>query len=111
MFGYWGYSSGTTYPTARKTRANVQSWVYHYPSSYSYNKGWMGGPANPGLACMFLDGDSGYDGTETTSPTRWTTTGRMAGTLTSATVTLRSCPRARNRNTFTMIYLATDADP
>jgi prepilin-type N-terminal cleavage/methylation domain-containing protein len=25
VFGYWGYSSSKTYPTARKTRSNVQS--------------------------------------------------------------------------------------
>ena len=48
LFGFWGYSSSSSYPTARKTRANVLSWVYRYPSAYSFCKGWVGSPANPG---------------------------------------------------------------
>ena len=33
VFSWWGYTGGA-YPNARKTRANVLSWVYRYPSSY-----------------------------------------------------------------------------
>jgi prepilin-type N-terminal cleavage/methylation domain-containing protein/prepilin-type processing-associated H-X9-DG protein len=111
VFGYWGYSSSTSYPTARKTRANVLSWVYRYPSSYPYNKGWLGSPANPGRACMFLDGDSGYAGTRNNIPDPVDNHGKDGGNVSFCDGHAEFVSARPESKYIQMIYLATDADP
>jgi len=111
VFGYWGYSSGTTYPSARKTRVNVQNWVYRYPSSYPYCKGWMGGVSNPGRACMFLDGDSGYNGTRNNIPDPVDNHGSAGGNVNFCDGHAEFVSARPESKYITMIYLATDADP
>jgi prepilin-type N-terminal cleavage/methylation domain-containing protein/prepilin-type processing-associated H-X9-DG protein len=111
VFGFWGYSSSTTYPTARKTHANVQSWVYRYPSSYSYCKSWMGSPANPGRACLFLDGDSGYAGTRNNIPDPVDNHGKDGGNVNFCDGHAEFVSAKPESKYITMIYLATDADP
>jgi len=111
VFGFWGYSYQNTYPVARKTRANVQSWIYHYPSTYPYCKGWMGSPANPGRACMFLDGDSGYAGTRNNIPDSVDNHGADGGNVSFCDGHTEFVSAKPNSKYITMIYLATDADP
>ena len=111
LFGFWGYSSSSSYPTARKTRANVLSWVYRYPSAYSFCKGWVGSPANPGRACMFLDGDSGYNGTRNNIPDPVDNHGKDGGNVSFCDGHAEFVSARPESKYITMIYLATDADP
>lgn len=111
VFGFWGYSSSTTYPTARKTRANVQSWVYRYPSAYPYCRSWMGSPANPGRACMFLDGDSGYAGTRNNIPDPVDNHGKDGGNVSFCDGHAAFISARPESKYIELIYLATDADP
>jgi prepilin-type N-terminal cleavage/methylation domain-containing protein/prepilin-type processing-associated H-X9-DG protein len=111
VFGFWGYSYNSPYPTARKTRANVQSWVYHYPSAYPYCKTWMGSPANPGRACMFLDGDSGYAGTRNNIPDPIDNHGADGGNVSFCDGHAEFVSAKPESKYILMIYLATDADP
>jgi prepilin-type N-terminal cleavage/methylation domain-containing protein/prepilin-type processing-associated H-X9-DG protein len=110
VFGWWGYTGGS-YPNGRKTRANVQSWVYRYPSAYPYNKGWLGSPANPGLACMFLDGDSGYAGTRNNIPDPVDNHGADGGNVSFCDGHAAFISARPESKYIQMIYLATDADP
>jgi prepilin-type N-terminal cleavage/methylation domain-containing protein/prepilin-type processing-associated H-X9-DG protein len=111
VFGYWGYSSSSTYPTARKTRSNVQSWVYRYPSSYPYCRGWMGSPSNPGRACMFLDGDDAYQGTRNNIPDPVDNHGKDGGNVSFCDGHAEFISARPESKYILMIYLATDADP
>jgi prepilin-type N-terminal cleavage/methylation domain-containing protein/prepilin-type processing-associated H-X9-DG protein len=111
VFGWWGYSSSTTYPTARKTRSNVNSWVYHYPSSYNYCRSAMGTPAGPSKACMFLDGDSGYAGTRNNIPDPIDNHGNEGGNVSFCDGHAEFITARPESKYILMIYLATDADP
>jgi prepilin-type processing-associated H-X9-DG protein len=111
VFGFWGYSYGSSYPAARKTRANVLSWVYHYPSAYPYNRGWIGSPASPGRACMFLDGDSGYAGTRNNIPDPVDNHGADGGNVSFCDGHAEFVSARPESKYIQMIYLATDADP
>jgi prepilin-type N-terminal cleavage/methylation domain-containing protein/prepilin-type processing-associated H-X9-DG protein len=111
IFGFWGYSYGSSYPTARKTRANVQSWVYQYPSTYPYCKAWKGSPANPGRACMFLDGDSAYSATRNNIPDPVDNHGADGGNVNFCDGHAEFVSARPDSKYIQMIYLATDADP
>jgi prepilin-type N-terminal cleavage/methylation domain-containing protein/prepilin-type processing-associated H-X9-DG protein len=112
IFGFWGYSYGSSYPNGRKTRSNVQNWVYKYPSSYyPYLKGYMGSIGGPSKACMFLDGDSGYSGTRNNIPDSIDNHGADGGNVSFCDGHAEFVSAKPDSKYITMIYLATDADP
>ncbi|SPE51461.1 Type II secretory pathway pseudopilin PulG-like protein (fragment) [Verrucomicrobia bacterium] len=111
VFGYWGYSSSTTYPTARKTRSNVLSWVYQYPSAYPYCRSYMGNVAGPSRACMFLDGDDGWAGTRNNIPDPIDNHGADGGNVSFCDGHAEFISAKPEWKYILMIYLATDADP
>jgi prepilin-type N-terminal cleavage/methylation domain-containing protein/prepilin-type processing-associated H-X9-DG protein len=111
VFGFWGYSYGSSYPSARKTRTNVQSWVYQYPSVYPYCKSYLGSRANPCLACLFLDGDSGYAGTRNNIPDPIDNHGADGGNVSFCDGHAEFVSARKESKYISMIYLATDADP
>ena len=114
VFGWWGYTYGSPkgkFPTERKTRSNVQSWVYHYPSDYSYCKSAVGTPAGPSKACMFLDGDSGYAGTRNNIPDPIDNHGNSGGNVSFCDGHVEFVSARPESKYILMIYLATDADP
>ena len=111
LFGWWGYSSSTTYPTARKTRSNVLGWTYHYPSAYNYCRGYLGTLAGPTRACLLLDGDSGYAGTRNNIPDPVDNHGADGGNVSFCDGHVQFISARPDSKYITMIYLATDADP
>jgi len=114
VFAWWGYSGyGPTgaYPSARKTRSNVQSWRYHWPSSYPYCKSWVGTAGGPSRACMFLDGDSGYAGTRNNIPDSIDNHGADGGNVAFCDGHAEFVSARPESKYILMIYLATDADP
>ncbi len=112
LFGFWGYSYGSSYPTARKTKANVQTWVYRYPSSrYPYTKDYIGTVGGPSKACLWLDGDSGYAGTRNNIPDPVDNHGADGGTVSFCDGHVQFISAKPDSKYILMIYLATDADP
>jgi prepilin-type N-terminal cleavage/methylation domain-containing protein/prepilin-type processing-associated H-X9-DG protein len=111
VFGWWGYSSSSTYPTARKTRSNVLNWVYKYPSAYPYCRGYMGNVAGASRACLFLDGDSGYAGTRNNIPDPVDNHGNAGGNVSFCDGHAEFISARPESKYILMIYLATDADP
>jgi prepilin-type processing-associated H-X9-DG protein len=114
VFGWWGYTYGSpkgSYPTARKTRSNVQAWTYHYPSAYRYCQGLIGGVAGPVRACMFLDGDSGYAGTRNNIPDPIDNHGADGGNISFCDGHVEFVTARPESRYIMAIYLATDADP
>jgi prepilin-type N-terminal cleavage/methylation domain-containing protein/prepilin-type processing-associated H-X9-DG protein len=111
VFGYWGYSSSTSYPSARKTRSNVQSWIYKYPSAYSYCRAYMGSIGGPSRACMFLDGDDGWAGSRNNIPDPIDNHGNDGGNVSFCDGHAEFVSAHPESKYITMIYLATDADP
>jgi prepilin-type N-terminal cleavage/methylation domain-containing protein/prepilin-type processing-associated H-X9-DG protein len=111
VFGWWGYSGQTTYPTARKTTANVQTWTYHYPSAYAYARSYVGSPAGAARACMFLDGDSGFAGTRNNIPDPVDNHGADGGNISFCDGHAEFVSAKPESKYITVIYLATDADP
>ncbi len=111
VFGWWGYTYQDTYPKAAKTRNNVQTWVYRYPSSYDYCKAYVGQRGGPSRACMFLDGDSGYGGTRNNIPDPIDNHGPEGGNVSFCDGHVEFVSAKPNSKYILMIYLATDADP
>ena len=113
LFGFWGYGDGSgPNPTgARKTRSNVQTWVYKYNSAYSYCHGYIGMVAGPSRACIFLDGDSGYAGTRNNIPDPIDNHGADGGNVSFCDGHAEFISAKPNSKYILMIYLATDADP
>ena len=111
VFGFWGYSYSSPYPCARKTRSNVQSWVYKYPSSYSYCRSYMGSVGGPTKACMFLDGDDGWSGSRNNIPDPIDNHGAEGGNVSFCDGHAEFVTTRPESKYITMIYLATDADP
>ncbi len=114
VFGWWGYTYGSpkgTYPTARKTRSNVLTWTYQYPSDYPYCKGYIGYAAGADRACMFLDGDSGYAGTRNNIPDPIDNHGAAGGNVSFCDGHVEFVTTRPESRYILMIYLATDADP
>jgi prepilin-type N-terminal cleavage/methylation domain-containing protein/prepilin-type processing-associated H-X9-DG protein len=110
VFAWWGYTGGS-YPNARKTRANVQSWTYRYPSAYPYNRGLVGMVAGPSRACMFLDGDGGYNGTRNNIPDPIDNHGADGGNISFCDGHVEFVSARPDTKYIQAIYLATDADP
>jgi prepilin-type N-terminal cleavage/methylation domain-containing protein/prepilin-type processing-associated H-X9-DG protein len=110
VFSWWGYTGGS-YPNGRKTRSNVQSWVYRYPSAFPYNLPWVGSVAGPSRACMFLDGDGGYAGTRNNIPDPIDNHGADGGNLSFCDGHVEFISARPDKKYVQAIYLATDADP
>lgn len=110
VFGWWGYTGGS-YPNGPKTRANVLTWVYKYPSSYPYCRTFLGSIGGPSRACMFLDGDDGYDGTRNNIPDPIDNHGADGGNVSFCDGHAEFVSARPESKYITMIYLATDADP
>jgi len=111
VFSWWGYTSGSSYPSGRKTRSNVQSWVYRYPSGYAYNRSYVGTVAGPSRACMFLDGDSGFNGTRNNIPDPVDNHGADGGNISFCDGHVEFVSAKPESKYITAIYLSTDADP
>ena len=111
VFGYWGYSGQTTYPSARKTTSNVQTWIYQYPSAYAYARVFVGSKGGPARACMFLDGDSGFAGTRNNIPDPVDNHGADGGNISFCDGHAEFISAKPESKYITAIYLATDADP
>ena len=115
IFAFWGYSKyGPTgpYPCMRKTRTNVQSWAYHWKSSfYPYLNGYVGTVGGPSKACMFLDGDSGYAGTRNNIPDPVDNHGADGGNVSFCDGHAEFVSARPESKYVQMIHLATDADP
>jgi prepilin-type N-terminal cleavage/methylation domain-containing protein/prepilin-type processing-associated H-X9-DG protein len=110
VFAWWGYTGGP-YPNARKTRSNVQSWVYRYPSFYAYNRSYVGTVAGPSRACMFLDGDGGYSGTRNNIPDPIDNHGADGGNISFCDGHVEFVSAKPESKYINAIYLSTDADP
>lgn len=112
LFGWWGYYGSTTFPYAIKTKANVMSWTYHYYSSFNYIRGtYIGTPAGPSRACLFLDEDDGYLGSRNNVPDPIDNHGADGGTVSFCDGHVEFVRAKPDSKYITMIYLATDADP
>lgn len=110
-FSWWGYTGGS-YPNARKTLSNVQTWVYRYPSSkYSYTRPLVGTIGGASRACLFLDGDSGFAGTRNNIPDPVDNHGADGGNVSFCDGHVEWVSAKPESKYITMIYLATDADP
>jgi prepilin-type N-terminal cleavage/methylation domain-containing protein/prepilin-type processing-associated H-X9-DG protein len=110
VFGWWGYTGGS-YPNAAKTRSNVLTWTYQYPSAYPYCRGYVGNVAGPSRACMFLDGDDGYLGTRNNIPDPIDNHGAAGGNVSFCDGHVEFVTTRPESRYILMIYLATDADP
>jgi prepilin-type N-terminal cleavage/methylation domain-containing protein/prepilin-type processing-associated H-X9-DG protein len=110
LFGWWGISN-KTYPNARKTASNVQAWKYSYPSIYTYCQGYKGSQGGPSQACLFLDGDSGYQGTRNNIPDPIDNHGADGGNISFCDGHAEFVSARPDTKYISVIYLATDADP
>jgi len=111
LFGWWGYTGDTTYPNARKTRNNVLNWVYHYPSSYSYNLPYLKSVAGASRAWLFLDGDDGYLGSRNNIPDPIDNHGADGGNISFCDGHVEFVSGRPDKRYITSLYLGTDADP
>jgi len=111
LFGWWGYTGSSSYPNARKTHSNVLSWTYHYPSMFSYNKGYLKQPAGPSRAWLFLDGDDGFLGTRNNIPDAVDNHGTDGGNISFCDGHAQFVSARPESKYITSVYLGTDADP
>ena len=111
LFGWWGYTDNRTYPNARKTRTNVLNWVYKYPSSYPYCRGYVGSVAGASRAWLFLDGDDGFQGTRNNIPDPIDNHGADGGNISFCDGHVEFVSAKPERKYITSVYLGTDADP
>jgi prepilin-type N-terminal cleavage/methylation domain-containing protein/prepilin-type processing-associated H-X9-DG protein len=111
LFGWWGYTGGP-FPNTVKTKANVVSWTYHYPSSFSYiGKGYVGSVSGASRACLFLDEDDGWAGSRNNIPDPIDNHGAAGGNVSFCDGHAEFISARPESKYVTMIYLATDADP
>ena len=111
LFGWWGYTGSSSYPNARKTHPNVLTWSYHYPSSFSYNKGYLKQPAGAIRAWLFLDGDGGYSQTRNNIPDPIDNHGAAGGNISFCDGHVQFVTAKPESKYITSVYLGTDADP
>ena len=114
LFAWWGDNGKPTPVPAAKTVANVQSWVYQFNSQFSYNAGYKGTTAGPSRACLFLDGDSGYQGTRkdvSNFPDPIDNHGADGSNISFCDGHVEFVSARPDTKYITAIYLATDADP
>jgi len=110
LFAWWGYGDETTPDTAlRKTRNNVQT--YKYNSAYPYCRGYLGTVAGPSRACLFLDEDSGFQGSRNNIPDPIDNHGADGGNVSFCDGHAEFISAKPDSKYILMIYLATDADP
>lgn len=113
LFGWWGYSPGSAaFPSTIKTKSNVLGWTYHWYSSLSYIRGtYIGTPAGPSRACLFLDEDDGYLGSRNNIPDPIDNHGADGGSISFCDGHVEFVRAKPESKYITVIYLATDADP
>ena len=114
LFGWWGYTYGSPkgkYPMARKTRSNVLTWVYQYPSDHDYCRGYIGTPAGASRAWLTLDGDDGYQGSHNNIPDPIDNHGIEGGNISFADGHVQFVSGRPDSKYITSVYLGTDADP
>ncbi len=112
LFGFWGYGTDGSATGARKTKANVQTWIYKYWSSrYSYLQSYVGSVAGPSKACLFLDGDDAYAGTRNNIPDPIDNHGADGGNVSFCDGHAEFVSAKPDSKYIQMIYFATDADP
>jgi prepilin-type N-terminal cleavage/methylation domain-containing protein/prepilin-type processing-associated H-X9-DG protein len=113
LFGWWGYSPGsTTFPSKIKTKSTVMSWTYHWYSSYPFLRGsYIGTPSGASRACLFLDEDDGWNGSRNNIPDPIDNHGADGGCVSFCDGHVEFVRAKPDSKYITMIYLATDADP
>ncbi len=114
IFGFFGYSYGSpkgTFPVAQKTRANVGTWIYKYPSNYNYCKDYVNTPSNPSKVGLIFDGDSGYSGTRNNIPDPIDNHGADGGNVAFCDGHAEFVPARTESKYILTIYSSTDADP
>lgn len=111
VFGWWGYSSGAYGKNARKTQSNVQSWVYHYTSSYGYASIFKGTTAGSSRAWLFLDGDGGYQGTRNNIPDPIDNHGADGGNVSFCDGHAEFVSGRPSSTYILSLYLGCDSDP
>jgi len=114
LFAWWGDQGKPTPVPAAKTQANVQSWMYQFNSKFPYNAGYKGMTAGASRACLFLDGDSGYQGTRTdvsNFPDPIDNHGADGGNISFCDGHAEFVSARPDIKYITVIYLGTDADP
>ena len=112
LFGWWGYSGWAAYPNAIKTKSNVLTWTYHYPSAFSYiGRGLIGNAAGPSRACLFLDEDDGWAGSRNNIPDPIDNHGNAGANVSFCDGHAAFISAKPESKWVTMIYEATDADP
>ncbi len=115
IFGFWGYSyygPNSQFPCVRKTRTNVQNWPYHWRSNlYPYLNTFIGTVGGPARACMWLDGDDGYENSRNNIPDPVDNHMADGGNVSFCDGHAEFISARPESKYITMIYLATDADP
>jgi prepilin-type N-terminal cleavage/methylation domain-containing protein/prepilin-type processing-associated H-X9-DG protein len=116
LFGWWGYSdniNSPTFPSTIKTKANVMSWRYHwYSTRFNYIRGtYIGTPAGPSRACLYLDEDNAYLNSRNNIPDPIDNHGADGGCVSFCDGHVEFVRAKPESKYVTMIYLATDADP
>ncbi|MSU34904.1 MAG: hypothetical protein EXS36_07285 [Pedosphaera sp.] len=111
ILGWWGNSSGLDGPDAQKTLSNVQSWVYQYPSSFSFAAGYKGTGASPSQAWLFMDGDDGEQGTRNNIPDPIDHHGADGGGVSFCDGHVEFVSSRPTSNYILRLYLGADSDP
>jgi prepilin-type N-terminal cleavage/methylation domain-containing protein/prepilin-type processing-associated H-X9-DG protein len=111
LFAWWGDPGNGTFTPTPKSKGNVLTWVYQFKSSYPYNLGYLGAPAGPTRACLFLDGDEGYLTTRGNIPDPVDNHGADGGNVSFCDGHAAFISASPDSKYIQMIYLATDADP
>jgi prepilin-type N-terminal cleavage/methylation domain-containing protein/prepilin-type processing-associated H-X9-DG protein len=111
LFGWWGYSSGSYAPNARKTRSNVTTWTYGYVPSAVYCRGYIGTVAGASRAWLFLDGDGGYNGTRNNIPDPIDNHGADGGNISFCDGHVEFVSGKPEKIYVLSLYLGCDSDP
>jgi prepilin-type N-terminal cleavage/methylation domain-containing protein/prepilin-type processing-associated H-X9-DG protein len=115
LFAWWGYHdniNSTTFPSTIKSKANVMSWKYHWYSNFNYIRGtYIGIPAGPSRACLFLDEDNAYLGSRSNIPDPIDNHGADGGTVSFCDGHVEFVKAKPDSKYITMVYLGCDADP
>jgi prepilin-type N-terminal cleavage/methylation domain-containing protein/prepilin-type processing-associated H-X9-DG protein len=115
LFGWWGYGANvnsSTFPCTIKTKNNVMSWTYHWYSTFNYIRGtYIGTPAGPSRACLFLDEDNAYLNSRSNIPDPIDNHGADGGSISFCDGHVEFVQAKPDSKYVRMIYLATDADP